>query len=149
VPWTYRLGQGLAAILAGAAVSAYLRRSEHACWLAPAMVIAVRLTLDPLMYDYYQVPLVLLPAAGLAALLTGALDRPRATAAVATAAAVLMPPVAVSVFVSPLSSAGPACVALAVGVIAVGTRATWCEREAVDPACILRSDAEREGRLAD
>jgi hypothetical protein len=51
--WSLRVLQGAAAAAAGALVWTGLRRSVHAVWLAPLVVIAARLLLDPLDSDYY------------------------------------------------------------------------------------------------
>lgn len=51
--WPLRLLQGGAALAAGGAVARRARRSEHVVWLAPFVVVAVRLLLDPLDNAYY------------------------------------------------------------------------------------------------
>ena len=51
--WPLRLIQGGAAVTAGAAVLWRARRSEHALWLVPFVVVAARLLLDPLDNAYY------------------------------------------------------------------------------------------------
>jgi hypothetical protein len=51
--WPLRLLQSSLALGAGAAVALALRRSLHAVWLAPLVVVLVRLALDPLAYGWY------------------------------------------------------------------------------------------------
>jgi hypothetical protein len=58
VGWPLRFVQGGAAILVGVVVARAARRSTHALWLVPAVVVGVRLLLDPLASDYYFAGLV-------------------------------------------------------------------------------------------
>lgn len=51
--WPLRLLQSALALSAGASVALALRRSVHACWLAPLAVALVRLVLDPLSFGWY------------------------------------------------------------------------------------------------
>jgi len=53
--WSLRLAQGALALTAGVVVAIAARRSRHAVWLVPCVVVAVRLLLDPLDSDYYFV----------------------------------------------------------------------------------------------
>lgn len=68
-PWPLRLLQAVAAVGAGAAVVVRRSTRAEAVWLAPAVVVAVRVLLDPLGSGYYWLPLqVLVPAGALAVL---------------------------------------------------------------------------------
>jgi hypothetical protein len=51
-PWTLRLVQGAAGVLAGAAVALALRRSVRAVWAIPFAVVGVRVLLDPTQVSY-------------------------------------------------------------------------------------------------
>ena len=51
--WPLRLAQGGLAVAAGVAVARAARRSPHALWLAPLVVVLVRIALDPLQSGYY------------------------------------------------------------------------------------------------
>jgi hypothetical protein len=72
--WPMRLGQGLAAVAAGAGVAWAVRRSLHAVWLAPLCVVAVRMALDPVRYPWYWLAVQTLVVLGAAELLV---TRPR------------------------------------------------------------------------
>jgi hypothetical protein len=65
-----RLLQSVLALSAGASVAIALRRSVHACWLAPLAVALVRLVLDPLSYGWYWLEIEALVLVGAALLLT-------------------------------------------------------------------------------
>jgi len=69
--WWMRVGQGAAALLVGAALAWPLRRTLHAVWLAPLVVVAVRLALDPVRYPWYWLALETLVLVGAVELLTG------------------------------------------------------------------------------
>ncbi|MGZ6791994.1 MAG: hypothetical protein ACXVFV_03500 [Mycobacteriales bacterium] len=86
VPWSYRLAQGLVVALAGAATARVLMGSRHLRWLLPAVVICARLATDPLSFDYYGKPLVILLVATVAAAVVPALParRPESEAEVRT-----------------------------------------------------------------
>jgi hypothetical protein len=71
--WPMRLGQGFAAVGAGAAVAWALRRALHAVWLAPLTVVAVRMMLDPVRYPWYWLAVQTLVLLGAAELLAGRL----------------------------------------------------------------------------
>ena len=51
--WPLRLAQGGVALAAGLAAARLARRTPHALWLVPFVVVGVRLLLDPLGSDYY------------------------------------------------------------------------------------------------
>jgi hypothetical protein len=68
--WPLRLLQAALALLAGASTAVALRRSVHACWLAPLAVALVRLVLDPLAYGWYWLEVEALVLVGAAVLLT-------------------------------------------------------------------------------
>jgi hypothetical protein len=68
--WPLRLLQSVLALSAGASVAIALRRSVHACWLAPFAVALVRLVLDPLSYGWYWLEIEALVLVGAALLLT-------------------------------------------------------------------------------
>lgn|GEM_PF-1906867 len=70
VGWPLRLAQGSAALAAGAAVARIGRRSVHTPWFLPAVVVGIRLLLDPLLSDYYFAGLVGPTLVGLALVLT-------------------------------------------------------------------------------
>jgi hypothetical protein len=71
--WPLRLAQGSLAVAAGVGVAWAKRRSPHALWLVPFVIVLVRIALDPLQSGYYfdglQAPalagLVLVAAGGL------------------------------------------------------------------------------------
>jgi hypothetical protein len=71
--WSLRLAQGGLALAAGVGVARAARRSPHALWLVPLVIVLVRIALDPLDSGYYfdglQAPalagLVLVAAGGL------------------------------------------------------------------------------------
>ena len=71
--WAWRITQGALAVAAGIGVARAARRSPHALWLVPLVVVLVRLALDPLDSGYYfdgvqgpaLVALVLVAARGL------------------------------------------------------------------------------------
>ncbi len=75
--WWMRLAQGGTALAVGAALAWPLRRTLHAVWLAPLVVVAVRLALDPVRYPWYWLALEILVVIGLVELVTGGrLGRP-------------------------------------------------------------------------
>jgi hypothetical protein len=55
IGWPLRIAQGTLALGAGIALARLARRSPHALWLVPAVVVFVRLLLDPLQSGYYFV----------------------------------------------------------------------------------------------
>jgi hypothetical protein len=55
VGWPLRIVQGACALGAGVALARFGRHSSHALWLVPAVVVLVRLVLDPLDSLYYFV----------------------------------------------------------------------------------------------
>jgi hypothetical protein len=58
--WPLRLLQAGLAVMGGAAVALFLRKSIHCVWLAPLVVLIVRLLLDPQSYGWYWIaPLAL------------------------------------------------------------------------------------------
>jgi hypothetical protein len=69
--WWMRLAQGGTALAVGAALAWPLRRTLHAVWLAPLVVVAVRLALDPVRYPWYWLALEILVVVGAVELLTG------------------------------------------------------------------------------
>jgi hypothetical protein len=70
VGWPLRLAQGGAALAVGLVVAWTARRSAQALWVVPAVVVGVRLLLDPLASDYYFAGLVGPALVGLALLPT-------------------------------------------------------------------------------
>jgi hypothetical protein len=76
--WPLRLLQSALALIAGASVALALRRSVHACWLAPLAVALVRLVLDPLSFGWYWLEVEALVLVGAALLLTALPGRRRA-----------------------------------------------------------------------
>jgi hypothetical protein len=68
--WPLRVLQSVLALSAGASVALTLRRSIHACWLAPLAVALVRVVLDPLAYGWYWLEVEALVLVGAAMLLT-------------------------------------------------------------------------------
>jgi hypothetical protein len=68
--WPLRLLQSALALAAGAAIALALRRSIHAVWLAPLVVVIVRLLLDPLSFGWYWLGAEALVLVGAALLLT-------------------------------------------------------------------------------
>jgi hypothetical protein len=69
--WWMRLAQGATALAAGGALAWPLRRSLHAVWFGPLVVVAVRLALDPVRYPWYWLALETLAVVGAVELLTG------------------------------------------------------------------------------
>jgi hypothetical protein len=67
--WPLRMLQSVLALSAGAATAILLRRSIHACWLAPLAVALVRLVLDPLAYGWYWLEVEALVLVGASLLL--------------------------------------------------------------------------------
>jgi hypothetical protein len=51
--WPLRLAQGGLAVAAGVGVARAVRRSPHALWLVPLVIVLVRVALDPLDSGYY------------------------------------------------------------------------------------------------
>lgn len=68
--WPLRVLQSVLALSAGASVAVTLRRSIHACWLAPLAVALVRVVLDPLAYGWYWLEVEALVLVGAPMLLT-------------------------------------------------------------------------------
>jgi hypothetical protein len=68
--WPLRLLQSVLALAAGAAVALVWRKSIHAVWLAPLVVVIVRLLLDPLSFGWYWLGAEALILVGAALLLT-------------------------------------------------------------------------------
>jgi hypothetical protein len=68
--WPWRMLQSALALSAGTSVAFVLRRSLHACWLAPLAVALVRLVLDPLAYGWYWLEVEALVLVGASMLLT-------------------------------------------------------------------------------
>jgi hypothetical protein len=62
--WWMRLGQGATAVAVAAALVWPLRRTLHAVWLGPLVVVAVRLALDPVRYPWYWLALETLALVG-------------------------------------------------------------------------------------
>jgi hypothetical protein len=55
--WWMRLAQGTTALVVAAALVWSLRRTLHAVWLGPLVVVTVRLALDPVRYPWYWLAL--------------------------------------------------------------------------------------------
>jgi hypothetical protein len=55
IGWPLRIAQGGCALAAGLIVARGARWSSHALWLAPGVVVLVRVLLDPLASGYYFV----------------------------------------------------------------------------------------------
>jgi hypothetical protein len=147
VPWSYRLAQGLVCLLAGAAVAWWLRHSDDAAWVLPVVVVAIRILLDPVWFEYYGVPVILMLLVGGATVATRARTYPRSwvevTAAVHGAVrhpatvvssplswlglALLLPPVT-TLLGRPGSAFGPSVGCLVVLTVVLGRRAA-----ALDP----------------
>jgi hypothetical protein len=141
VPWSYRLAQGLVCLLAGAAVAWWLRRTDDAAWVLPVAVVAVRILLDPVWFEYYGVPVTLMLLVGAATVATRARTYPRSRAEVTAAMqaavrhpatvasspmswlslALLLPPVT-TLLARPLSAFGPSVVCLVVLTVVLGRR---------------------------
>ncbi len=90
VPWAYRMAQGLLAGGAGLLVAWRLRGTDQLAWVLPAVVVTVRVMLDPLSFDYYTTPITMMLIAGIAALVAQGASR---IAIVLAALALLLPPV--------------------------------------------------------
>lgn len=69
--WWMRLGQGGTALAVGAALIWPLRRTTHALWLGPLVVVATRVALDPVRYPWYWLALETLAFVGAFEFLTG------------------------------------------------------------------------------
>jgi len=67
--WPLRLLQSALALAAGVAIALVLRKSIHAVWLAPLVVVIVRLLLDPLSFGWYWLGAEALVLVGAALLL--------------------------------------------------------------------------------
>lgn len=67
VAWSWRVAQGAIAVAAGLAVTLRTRGAREAAWLAPALVVAVRIVLDPIWYGYYATGVQLMVLGALAA----------------------------------------------------------------------------------
>jgi hypothetical protein len=70
-PWTLRLVQGAAAIVAGAALALVLKRSPRALWAVPLGIVAVRVLFDPALYSRYWLGLETVALAAATDLVTG------------------------------------------------------------------------------
>ncbi|TMK68791.1 MAG: hypothetical protein E6G50_14475 [Actinobacteria bacterium] len=68
--WPLRLLQAAVACGLGAAVALRFRRSVHAVWLAPLVVVVARIALDPLAYGWYWLEAEALGLVGAGVLLT-------------------------------------------------------------------------------
>ena len=68
--WPLRLLQAAVACGLGAAVALRFRRSMHAVWLAPLVVVVARIALDPLAYGWYWLEAEALGLVGAGVLLT-------------------------------------------------------------------------------
>jgi hypothetical protein len=68
--WPLRLLQAAVACGLGAAMALRLRRSVHAVWLVPLVVVLARIALDPLAYGWYWLEAEALALVGAGALLT-------------------------------------------------------------------------------
>lgn len=68
--WWMRVCQAAVALAVGGGLVWPLRRTLHAVWLAPLLVVAVRLALDPVRYPWYWLAVQTLALAGAAELLT-------------------------------------------------------------------------------
>jgi len=68
--WPLRLLQAGVACAAGTVVALRLRRSVHAVWLTPLVVVLARIGLDPLAYGWYWLEAEALALVGAGALLT-------------------------------------------------------------------------------
>ena len=69
--WWMRVAQAAAALAVGAALVWPLRRTLHAVWLGPLLVVAARLALDPVRYPWYWLALETLALVGAVELLSG------------------------------------------------------------------------------
>jgi len=67
--WSLRLLQAGVACALGAGVALRLRRSVHAVWLVPLVVVSARIALDPLAYGWYWLEAEALALAGAGAML--------------------------------------------------------------------------------
>jgi hypothetical protein len=77
VGWPLRLAQGALALAAGIALSRRARLTSHSLWAVPAVIVLVRLLLDPLGSGYYYVGLEAPALVGLALVATSGLRLPR------------------------------------------------------------------------
>jgi hypothetical protein len=68
--WPMRALQGAVAFAAGGVVVLLLRRSLHAVWAAPLVVVVVRLALDPVRYPWYWLAVQVLVLLGAAEVVT-------------------------------------------------------------------------------
>jgi hypothetical protein len=68
--WPLRLLQAGVACALGAGMALRLRRSVHAVWLVPLVVVIVRIALDPLAYGWYWLEAEALALVGAGALVT-------------------------------------------------------------------------------
>jgi hypothetical protein len=66
--WVLRAGQAGLALAASCLVVVVVRRSVHVVWLAPLAACSARLLLDPVGWDYYWNPLLVLTLTGVAAM---------------------------------------------------------------------------------
>jgi hypothetical protein len=76
--WMLRVGQAGLALAASCLVLVAVRRSAHVVWLAPLAACSARLLLDPVGWDYYWNPLLVLALTGAAAMNLPALGACRA-----------------------------------------------------------------------
>lgn len=58
-PWDLRLAEGTAVLLGGVAVARLLRRLPESIWVVPAVIMLLRIRLDPITYGYYYDPALL------------------------------------------------------------------------------------------
>jgi hypothetical protein len=63
--WGYRLLQAAVVVLLGAVMASRTRHTAASVWLVPVAVVCARIATDPVMFDYYGKPVVLLLLAGL------------------------------------------------------------------------------------
>jgi len=66
-----RFAQAAAALTLGTSLVWPLRRTLHAVWLGPLLVVAVRLALDPVRYPWYWLALETVALVGAIELLAG------------------------------------------------------------------------------
>jgi hypothetical protein len=77
IGWPLRIAQGGCALVAGVSLARYGRRSPHALWLVPVVVVIVRLLLDPMDNGYYMVGIEAPAIVGLAAISSSSARLPR------------------------------------------------------------------------
>ena len=54
--WWMRVAEAAIVVLAGGAVARALRRAPESVWIVPAVIVLVRIALDPMTYGYYYDP---------------------------------------------------------------------------------------------